>query len=214
MGDAGERVLKRDRKRRNMAIQESVKKAQVKAASEAVKNGLETHRGSLVALDEVLQEKHIVEGVLTSHNGRSLLVLPVYTQNQVDLEESFVHGVKHALRGYRPKETELGGYAAFEISTSSEKRAPRKLKVYAGDVSFNMDIIKQDVNLEGIVSKGNGVAHKKSRKKEFDTLPESEWYQPDVKRGFEFDVTSDTPSSEKYNLIVLRSDVSLSLIHI
>ncbi|MAG28058.1 hypothetical protein CMI47_21235 [Candidatus Pacearchaeota archaeon] len=182
-----------------MSIKDNIKQAQEKAASEAVRKGLESHRGSLVSLDEVLNKPYGLEAVLTSQGDDQLLVLPVHTKNQVGLEETLISAVKSELVGYRPKESKVGEYTAFRVSTS-QKNLPKSLDLEVDGVAFKVDIVKQDVDFSGNSQKKD---RKYFKQVEYKSLPKADWYQPPVKRNDEFVIVSKTASSEKYNLISL-----------
>jgi hypothetical protein len=182
-----------------MSIKEEISKARASATRDAIRRGLDRNRSKVVGLDDVISAPHELEAVLTKNGDASVLVLPVYAQGNAPLEKSLIEEVRQNLEDYDVQNREIGEYAAFSVDTS-EKKLPRTLDVDVGSLAFRIGIIREDVELEGIPKKSD---RKYFKQVQYQSLPQSDWYQPSVKRNGEFVIHSGTHSSEKYNLISL-----------
>jgi len=188
-----------------MSIRNTIKVAQVRAATEVAKNELGSYRGSLVRLNEVLESASHLEAILTLNGTEELLVLPVNSQNPVDTEDDLMDSVKSALKGFRPKSTEFGEYSAFRISTSNRK-LPRTLQVYVGNMRFDLDIVRQDLDMDVFKNNSYNRGVRKKRETTREYLPKSEWYMPTIGAGFEFKIDKSN-NNPKYPLLPLNKSI-------
>lgn len=181
-----------------MSIRKNIKQAREIAVSNAIKKGLEENRLEISSLDEILNKPYEVEAVLTYEGDRRILILPV--DNKGKLEKKIITAVESNLSKYDTEKRKIEDYIAFQINT--KRKLPKSIYFSVGDLSFKLDIIDEEFNLDSLHQIEN------KRTNNFKSLPESEYYRPNVVKDFEFDLNSDTKSSKKYNLIVLRRNVS------
>jgi hypothetical protein len=186
-----------------MSMKNRIQEAQLKAATEVVRQGLENHRGNLVRLNEILQSVSHLEVILTSQGSERLLVLPAHSQNPSNLETELFASLNSALKDYEPEAREVGKYSVLKLKT--QKKVPKSLEIYANGVRFELDIVEQDLDFDMFRQDIQNRTRKKRETKR-ESLPESEWYTPNIETGFEFEIDKSR-NNPKYPLLPLNKQV-------
>ncbi|MEN9626287.1 MAG: hypothetical protein RL557_615 [archaeon] len=187
-----------------MTAKQKIKEAQQKAASQAALGVLEENRHNLVELNKVFNQTHSLDAFLALQNGELVLIMPATNREDTTyVETALLNSVEDALSSYNPEKRMCGGYHSFALQPSRKKRLPRSLELSVDGLSFNIGITRAKIDFENDTQEIK--VRTRRRQSQRESLPQSEWYQPSVKKGFAFAIDRSN-YDEQYKLLPLTKE--------